>query len=74
MSARVWWRLSGGLLGKITERYHVLNDTKTRTLCGILMPESFGRFGGDSAREQAKRRCSVCWIRHRTARESYDVH
>jgi len=62
MSARRWWILALGLTGKLSPVYHVLDEQNRRTLCGIQLPEIYGKFvkTGQSGKEQAKMRCSEC--------------
>lgn len=62
MSARHWWILSTGLTGKMSPVYHWLDEDNHRTLCGITIPEVFGKFVkvGQSGKEQAKMRCADC--------------
>ncbi len=62
MGARVWWLLSTNWnYEAIPEVYHCLNVKTRRTLCGMKLPESYGRFTGQhDARMQVKLRCTKC--------------
>lgn len=62
MGARVWWLLSSSFTTEaIPDVYHRLDVKTHSTLCGMKMPESYGRFTGQhTSRMQVKLRCQTC--------------
>jgi hypothetical protein len=61
MGARVWWILTAKMQGVLPDVYHRLDAKTHRTLCGMQMPESYGRFTGPHpSRLQVKLRCAKC--------------